>query len=73
MLPAKEENQEAHEMTEENASLVDANTETQSIDSTNSFAIIPTGINTQEALKRGNRTISETSSFAEIEDDISEW
>lgn len=70
MLPAKE--QEAHEMTEDNASLVDANAETLSIDSTNSFAIIPTGMNTQEALKRGNRTISETSSFAEIEDDISE-
>lgn len=72
MVPAKEEEHEAHEMNEENASLVDANAETRSIDSTNSFAIIPTGMNTQEALKRGNRTISETSSFAEIEDDISE-
>jgi len=72
MVSAKEEEQEAHEMNEENAALVDANAETRSIDSTNSFAIIPTGMNTQEALKRGNRTISETSSFAEIEDDISE-
>ena len=59
-------------MIEENASLVDANPETRSMDSTNSFAIIPTGIATHEALKRGSRTISETSSFAEIEDDISE-
>lgn len=73
MLPAKDEELVAHEMTEENASLVDVNAETRSMDSTNSFAIIPTGVDTEEALKRGNRTISETSSFAEIEDDISEW